>query len=132
MSLAYAGTFAPMNLGGRIEQVCQESGISKQTFAERIGVHRNSINNLFQGASVDSILLKKISSVLDYNFFDVLSLEFESSRAKKKGKVGLSVVREPEQKPAQVRIIVEMDSNDPNSRQIAADLVERIQGTKKK
>lgn len=130
MNTAHARTFVPMNIGLQIEHVWSETGMSQKTFSEKIGVHRNTVKDIFGSVSIDTLVLKKISMALNYNFFDVLGLDFEAARAKK-NKTPLSVVREPGVKPSPIRVIVEMDSTDPNSRAIAADLVERLQTGRK-
>ena len=59
------------HLGKLIEKRLHEIGISKSEFARRINKSRQNVNHIFGRRSVDSDLLKNISDVLRYDFFQL-------------------------------------------------------------
>jgi transcriptional regulator with XRE-family HTH domain len=60
-------------IGKKIEAKLREKGITISEFARRISTNRNNVYDIFQRESIDTSLLKKISKVLDYDFFSYLS-----------------------------------------------------------
>lgn len=89
------------NLGKRIEEVFDKSGMTKTAFADKIGYSRNNVYNIFNRKTIDLNLLKKIGSVLDYNFLE----EYQSRelveephteyRTAKKSKISLMIELDP-------------------------------------
>ncbi len=56
-------------IGKLIEKKLREKGISVSEFARRIATNRNNVYDIFARKSVDTSLLKKISQVLEFDFF---------------------------------------------------------------
>ena len=119
-----------LHLGKKIESVWKERGITKVSFAEKIGMHRNTLDTLFTQVGCDTVLLMKISKVLEYNFFEVLRDDFES-----RSNTGTSAVSEPEEpyqkKPSTMRIIVELDSDDVRQKETAIDILDVLNSRRK-
>lgn len=104
--------------------------MTKGTFADRIGIHRNTVTNLLDSSSCDSQLLYKISKVLAYDFFGVFSEDLRT----KAGKT-MSVVSEPPATYAAktkqpMRIVIELDSEDPGQKTLALDLMGQLKEAK--
>lgn len=61
------------HIGKKIEEVIREKRFSVAEFAQLINTNRNNVYSIFRRESVDTELLKKISEVLEYDFFRFLS-----------------------------------------------------------
>jgi transcriptional regulator with XRE-family HTH domain len=57
------------SIGKIIEDKLREKGISVSEFARRINTNRNNAYDIFRRDSIDTQLLQKISTVLEYDFF---------------------------------------------------------------
>lgn len=68
-----------MHIGNRIEQVFREQGRSPSWFAQRLNMVRVNVYDIFRRPSVDTELLRRISVLLDYDFFADLSSELSES-----------------------------------------------------
>lgn len=62
-----------ITLGRLIERRLQELGMSKAEFGRRISTSRQNVSLILRKESMDTKLLAKICSVLNYNFFQHLS-----------------------------------------------------------
>ncbi|MEI6349342.1 MAG: helix-turn-helix transcriptional regulator [Bacteroidota bacterium] len=60
-------------IGKNIEAKLRERGISVTEFARRINTNRNNAYDIFHRESIDTQLLQKISSVLEYDFFQLFN-----------------------------------------------------------
>lgn len=73
------------HIGRKIKEVWKHSGLKGAEFADRLHRQRQSIYHLFKQESIDSLLLKKISEVLQHDFFkhysEQLSIETEKTSA---------------------------------------------------
>jgi len=58
-----------IHIGKQIKKVLEENGIGVSEFARRINTNRNNVYDIFQRESMDTSLLKKISTVLHHDFF---------------------------------------------------------------
>ena len=56
-------------IGELIEKEVRKQGIPITTFADLICCQRNNVYNLFRRNKIDIVLLKRISEVLNHNFF---------------------------------------------------------------
>lgn len=61
-------------------------------FAQKVGLDRSNVYRLFKKHSVDTALLMRISIVLDFDFFYVLS---EEMRSRREARVESEGVRRP-------------------------------------
>jgi transcriptional regulator with XRE-family HTH domain len=75
----------PKHIGEKIEEIFKKSGLKGTEFAALINKDRQVIYNIFKRENIGSTDLKKISKVLDYNFFTYYSREF----------LGIDFVHEP-------------------------------------
>ena len=58
-----------IHIGNLIKKIVEEKGINKSEFARRINTTSQNVYGIFKRKSIDAELLKKISGVLGYNFF---------------------------------------------------------------
>lgn len=65
----------PVHIGKFIQQKLKEDGHSVTWFASKICCTRSNVYKIFANDNIDIKLLKRISIVLDFNFFDVLAQE---------------------------------------------------------
>lgn len=61
------------HIGKIIRQRLEETGMNKSEFARRINTTPQNIYGIFKRKSIDTDLLKEISSVLEYDFFQYYS-----------------------------------------------------------
>jgi len=66
-----------LHIGKIIEQKFNESGMTKKSFAQKLGCERNNIYNIFEKQSINIELLYKISVVLHYDFFQIFTNELK-------------------------------------------------------
>ena len=57
-------------IGSLIKQRLEERGMTKSEFARRINCSRGTVYNIFNSKTIDIVLLKKISNVLEYDFIE--------------------------------------------------------------
>lgn len=57
------------SIGVLIKLKVAEKGLTVSEFARRINTNRNNVYDIFKRDSIDTLLLQKISEVLEYNFF---------------------------------------------------------------
>lgn len=62
-------TYTPIHIGSIIEEVIREQGRSPSWIAKELCCDRTNIYNILKRESVDTNLLLKLSSILNYNFF---------------------------------------------------------------
>jgi len=65
-----------VHIGNKIKSVLESRGLSVTEFAKRINKSRENIYSIFTRKTIDTGLLKSISSVLDYDFFMHLSTTY--------------------------------------------------------
>lgn len=63
-------TYTPIHIGSIIEEVIREQGRSPSWIAKELCCDRTNIYNILKRESVDTNLLLKLSSILNYNFFE--------------------------------------------------------------
>lgn len=66
---------ASVHIGKKIKEVLSKSPMSVVDFAEKINKTRTVAYDIFKRDSVDSVLLNKISKVLNHNFFQYYPVE---------------------------------------------------------
>lgn len=120
-----------VHIGEEIARILKDSGMTKTTFAERVGRDRTRINDLLEAESVDTRLLFKIGKVLRHNFFKLLSEDFEPAPPTS------SVASEPApnyKKPvrAPIRMVFEIDPDDPLAAKQAEAIAKGVLAAKKK
>jgi transcriptional regulator with XRE-family HTH domain len=74
--LGYYFEFCNMNeihIGEKIKNVLDSSDISVSDFARKINKSRGNVYSIFSRATIDTNLLLKISTVLEYDFFILFS-----------------------------------------------------------
>ena len=73
-------------IGQIIEQRLKELNISIKDFADMIGYHRTSVYSIFKQKSIDTELLRRISKILDYDFYNKV---YGSGNKEKKQQLGI-------------------------------------------
>ena len=73
-----------IHLGNLIKQRLQEIGMNKSELARRINTTPQNVYGIFKRKSIDTELLRKISNVLEYDFFQHYTQE---NLSVKEGKV---------------------------------------------
>lgn len=94
----------------------------KTTFAERIGMNRSNVYDVFTAPGCDTLRLRKISTVLKYNFFRMLSEDFEPSNTV--GEPAAVYHRAPVKPP--MRIVIEVDQDNVAAKAEAERMAARI------
>jgi hypothetical protein len=69
-----------IHVGKKVKEVLDTKAISVTSFAKKINKSRSVVYNIFERESIDSVLLYKISEVLEFNFFNLF--QFEESQNK--------------------------------------------------
>lgn len=67
-----------VHIGQLVEQKLREANISKQEFAEKLGIPQQNAHRIFKKSSIDTDKLAKICQILDYNFFDEFTEHHDS------------------------------------------------------
>ena len=62
-----------MHIGKLIRQKLKEQGRSATWFSQQIYCSRSNIYRIFNNPNIDTDLLKRISKILEYDFFDAIS-----------------------------------------------------------
>ena len=70
-----------MNIGRNIREVMKKRGMSATNLAKAIPCERTNVYNIFERKDIGTKLLWRISKVLDHNFFEDYSKEFEKSKS---------------------------------------------------
>lgn len=69
-----------IHIGQIIEEKLQERGASKAWLAEKLYCHRTNIGNILKRQSIDTEQLLKISLILQTNFFEYYTQEYEREK----------------------------------------------------
>ncbi len=72
-----------MHIGNILRERLRKEGKSVVWLARELGCHRTNVYNLFDKYSLDTVLLERLSVILNYNFFELYS---EETREKMKRK----------------------------------------------
>ena len=67
------------HIGEQIKSVLEKKGLSVTEFAKRINKSRENCYSILSRKTIDTGLLVKISSVLEYDFFDQFSTKSQSN-----------------------------------------------------
>jgi len=111
-----------VHIGEAIQTRLLEVGMPKSTFAQRIGRHRGRIYDVLDAPSCDTALLRKISQVLECNFFKMLSEDFEPTSVV--SEPAATYVRQPVRPP--MRIVIEVDQDNVAAKAEAERMAARI------
>ena len=76
------------HIGEQIKSVLEKKGLSVSEFAKRINKSRENCYSIFSRKTIDTGLLSKISTVLEFDFFEQFSKNAENN------KVQLELMRE--------------------------------------
>lgn len=69
-----------IHIGKTIEEELRRQERSVTWFARKLYCNRQNIYDIFKRESIDTTLLRRISDILDYNFFNDLSKDFDDSK----------------------------------------------------
>jgi len=114
-----------VHIGEEIRKRAKSMRWSDTKLALELELHRNSMSTLYRKESIDTDILVKLCSLLDYNFFKLLYEDVERSRPH------LSMAAEPpvayKRAPQQpLRITIEADPNDPGAKREAEAIARRL------
>jgi hypothetical protein len=107
-----------LHIGKEIERKFDESGIKPGEFAKRINTGPRNIYTIFKRKDINSGLLKKISDVLEFDFFSLYRDEMPGLLSEPT--VQFSRVRN-------VQVIVELDG-DPDTLTAVVSRLQRLNG----
>ena len=68
------------HIGEQIKSVLEKKGLSVSEFAKRINKSRENCYSIFSRKTIDTGLLLKISTVLEYDFFEQFSLNAQRNK----------------------------------------------------
>ena len=71
-----------MHIGNLIRERLKEDGKSVVWLARELGCHRTNVYNIFEKPSIDTSMLRRISIIMKYNFFDPLQEEAQNQMDK--------------------------------------------------
>ena len=77
-----------IHIGNKIESVLKEKRYKKTEFAGMINVSRTVVYDIFTRETIDTGLLKKISEVLNHDFFSYYEKNISSMAKESKGEYG--------------------------------------------
>lgn len=66
-------------IGERIKQELKRQGKTSVWLAKQLGCHRTNIYKVYGKSTIDTGMLMHISKILGYNFFKLLSEEYEKN-----------------------------------------------------
>lgn len=90
-------------IGQIIKTVLEKSGIKLTVFAGRIGTTRQNVYKIFEKESISTSRLKKISEVLEYDFFEHFRMVSESGESRWTGPRESTAVRPPRYRVAELQ-----------------------------
>lgn len=73
-------------IGQRIKEVIAEKKVTVTWVATQVPCERTNLYNVFKRRDISMRLLWKLSDILEHNFFQELTDQYESSKPKKKSK----------------------------------------------
>jgi transcriptional regulator with XRE-family HTH domain len=94
-----------VHIGREIERKFQESGLKISEFAKRLNTGTRNVYSIFERTDISSSQLKKISEVLNYNFFALYAESLPMSSVVQ----DLNLTYESREK---LRVVVELDGQD--------------------
>lgn len=114
-----------VHIGEAIERRRVELGMTKTAFAGRIGRDRSNIYDIIEAPSLDTMLLRKVSEVLQFNFFRMLADAYDQEHV-------VPLVGEPQAAygkaaSGKMRLVIEMDSNDATAQAAAVRMARAMQ-----
>jgi len=112
-----------MHIGKEILRVLEDSGMPKTVFAERIGMNRSNVYDVFAAPGCDSVRLRKISQVLKCNFFKLLADDFEPPTSV--ASEPAAIYGRPAPRPP-MRIVIEVEQDNVAAKAEAERMAARI------
>ncbi len=68
-----------MHFGKTLQKILREQGRTVTWFASQLCCTRPNVYKLFQKESVDTVLVYRISKILQYDFFKKMSEDYQTS-----------------------------------------------------
>ncbi|MBR6483282.1 MAG: XRE family transcriptional regulator [Bacteroidaceae bacterium] len=68
-----------LHIGKLIEKRFRAQGRSVSWFAQKLSCHRTNVYDIFARSDIDTLLLRRISEILEYDFFSELSEDFKNN-----------------------------------------------------
>ena len=91
-----------IHIGKEIEKKYRESGLKLSEFAKRLNTGTRNIYSIFRRADINGAMLKKISEVLNFDFFSVYQASLKKN---------VSQIREPQASygARKISVTIELD-----------------------
>lgn len=105
-----------VHIGRELKKRVAASGIPVTTFSKKVGRTPQNIYQIFKSPSTDTLLLRRASEVLNYDFFKLYSEDLGFNRT-------LSVVGDPQAPYGKPETTVEITIRSTGNQ---GDLIERI------
>lgn len=83
-----------IHIGNKIKAVLKERRYKKTEFADKINISRTVVYDIFKRETIDTGLLKKISEVLNHDFFNYYEQQPSSTAKETKGEYGYATKSE--------------------------------------
>lgn len=127
-----------VHIGEEIRKRAKALRWSDTKLAVELAAHRNTVAQYYKDASIDTDVLAKLCTLLDFNFFKLLYEDVESSRPQTSmaAEPQAEYKRQPPQAP--LRIVIEADPNNAAAKAEAEQIAQRLlrtargEGEKKK
>lgn len=74
-----------IHVGELIRERLKEEGKSVVWLAQELGCHRTNVYNIFEKNSLDTNILRRVSIVMQHNFFDYLQEDTQKQIDSRKG-----------------------------------------------
>lgn len=118
MQTAISPEFCPVavHIGRELKKRVAASGIPVTTFSKKVGRTPQNLYQIFKSPSTDTMLLRKCSEILNFDFFKLYSEDLGFTRT-------MSVVGEPAAPYGKPETTVEITIRSTGSQ---GDLIERI------
>ena len=72
-----------MHIGNKIYEVVKRQGKTTVWLAKELSCDRTNVYRIYEKSSIDLSLLMRISNILKFNFFELLSEEYDNTLNKK-------------------------------------------------
>lgn len=94
-------------IGQKIQEVFDQSGMTKKAFADKVGMNRNNVYHVFSRKKIDVQLLKRISEALNYDFLqDYVPDDIPVNRQREE----IRIVRD--QRKSRISLLIELDPDE--------------------
>lgn len=120
-----------VHIGEEIERRRAATGMTKTELAKRLGVDRSHLYTIIAAPSMDTNMLRRTSDILGMNFFQLLAVDYDAERAISPMSVvseGVAIYgRRSAPKRPPIRLVIEVDPDDPDAQRAAAAMAAELE-----